>query len=202
MRKSFIISICLLIIATIFSGCANSLYQRDLEATQAMKVEQTSPTTEGTAVPNAESEQKSETPVFTKQEVNQSATESKAKWQEQEKNLTTLAVSEDGDGVKRFSDGELLRKIEIGQDVYGITDLPYVREYYFDNDGLYFAHLTNGGREMRFYFKADTLIRWIDEQNNAYDSVNDHPDFTEYGEVLYAEARNLQATFDDENIVD
>ena len=167
-----------------------------------MRVERVSQTQEGAETSKPVSNLQSEELVFTKQEVNQSATESKAKWQEQEKNLAQLSVSEDGDGVKRFSDGELLRKLEIGQDVYGITDLPYTREYYFDNDGLYFAHLTDGGREMRFYFKADTLIRWIDEQNNAYDSASDHPDFAEYETVLCEEASDLQAAFDDENIVE
>lgn len=200
MKKSMIVCGCLLLVALFFSGCANSLYQQDLKASRAIGTKAVSASQETTVEQEEKTETVPEKLTYSKQEVNQLTTEFKAKWQEAEKGLSQLQKSTDSDGVERFAEGNDLRKIQIGKDVYGITDLHYVREYFFDNDGMYFARLTDGNREMRFYFKGGTLIRWIDEANNAYDATVDHKDFAEYEKVLFLEAKDLWTAFMDEQI--
>ena len=72
----------------------------------------------------------------------------------------------------------------------GFDDWNYTRRYYFRNDSLYFAFVFNGSEEHRFYFKEDQLIRYIDDNKNAYD-YGDTDRFAEWSAPVLNEAYQL-----------
>jgi len=178
------------------SGCRNSMYEADQEA---MKLA-------GTVAEPTVSEPSPE-PVpsrkgYTREERNDLTQNYKLMWQEADKKITSYDMSEDSNGVKRYSNSNVLRKLEIGQDTYGTKDLSYEREYYFDEDGiLYFARLTQGEKEMRFYFHEHQLLRWIDDKNNAYDDPDAHSDFEVYEIKLLSETDRLVEEFEAEQVI-
>lgn len=45
----------------------------------------------------------------------------------------------------------------------------YTREYYYDNDQLYFVFIYGNKEEYRYYYKDDVLIRYIDFEKVVYD---------------------------------
>ncbi len=59
--------------------------------------------------------------------------------------------------------------------------ISYNKQYFFDDkNNLYFAFVFDGKLENRFYFKGNTLIRWIDEQGNTHDEERTNPSFTRW----------------------
>lgn len=139
--------------------------------------------------------------VYSSQEINKIATELKAKWQAVDRAKSSLEETTDSNGVRRYSETQALRKIEIDHETYGKRDIEFEREYYFDDSEMYFARLKNAGKEMRFYFKGGRLIRWLDASGRYYDRSEDHDEFTLYEALLFSEASNLWAEFDSENIL-
>lgn len=195
MRKRIYLSLFLLLTVMHVSGCRSSVYTKDHEAVEPTKVVSEVPTPTPEPTPEPAEEQ------YTKAERDQLADDLKSRRQAVEQQLSSLDVSEDSDGVKRYSEENALRKIKIGRDAYGIKDLEYEREYYFDDEGLYFARLSKDDAEMIFYFYEEKLIRWIDEKNNAYDTQEDHQEFQSYAIKLRSEANDLWNAFETELMI-
>ncbi len=196
MRKRIYLGLILLLSILLFTGCATSLYQLDKEVMDAPQV-----VIEEAAKPEAEVESAPVVKEYTREELNKMSNEKKNLWREADKNLSTLTVSEDTRGVKRYSDKNSLCKVVIEKDAYGTHNLEYVREYYFQNDVLYFVKLSKGSEEMRFYFHEGQLIRWIDAARNSYDHLETHEDFDAYEESLLSEAYDLQGDFEADRVV-
>lgn len=196
MRKNIFFGLILICSVLLFTGCATSLYELDKEATEAAQT-----VVEETVQPETEAEQVLAVKEYTREELNKMSNEKKDLWQEAEKNLSALTLSEDTRGVKRYSDKNSLCKAVIEKDAYGTRNLEYVREYYFQNDVLYFVKLSKDNETMRFYFHEGQMIRWIDAARNSYDRLEPHEEFDVYAESLLSEANELQSNFEAERII-
>ncbi len=196
MKRKACLCVLSLILMICLSGCQGSLYELDQESlTLAGAVVEPSTST-------PEQTQEPERKGYTREERNSLTQDYKLMWQDTDRKIADFDVSEDSNGVKRYSSNNVLRKIEIGQDTYGTRDLDYAREYYFDDNGIvYFAKLTKGDKEMRFYFHEHQLLRWIDEQNNAYDDPNVQSDFEIYEIKLLSEADRLAEEFEADLVI-
>ena len=182
----FVMSLC---------GCQNSMYMKDMQAIELAQTVAEAP--EQTPTPTPEPVVKE----YTREERNEFTNNYKTMWQAVDKKLKQLDVTEDSNGVKRYSEKNALLKLEIGQDTYGTKDLNYEREYYFEDGELYFALLTQEDTEMRFYFHEHQLIRWIDGDNNAYDNEEAHQEFKTYGISLLSEADRLSEEFEADQVI-
>lgn len=196
MGKRIYLGLILLLLVLLFTGCATSLYQLDIEVLSDPQV-----VIEERDNSEAEVENKLERKEYTREELNKMSNEKKNLWREADKNLSALTVSEDTRGVKRYIDKNSLCKVEIEKDAYGTENLEYVREYYFQNDVLYFVKFAKGNEEMRFYFHEGQLIRWIDAARNSYDNLETHEDFDDYEESLLSEAYGLQGDYEADKVV-
>ncbi len=86
-----------------------------------------------------------------------------------------------------FYKGEL-KKIEVPAD----DRLNYTRIYYFDEEELYFAFVSNAEKENRFYFHNGELIRWIDERKEIYNVTEPCPsDFLDWEASILEESRTV-----------
>lgn len=191
------ICLCVLTVATMLfaSGCQNSMYMKDKEAMELSQIVAETPIP--SPAPAIEQTRKE----YTREEIGELTQEYKALWQELDKKLASLDMSEDSNGVRRYSDNSVLKKLEIDQDTYGTKDLNFEREFYFENGALYFVRMTSSAGEMRLYFHEHQLIRWIDEQNNAYDNREADSDFAVYEIKLLSEADRLAEEFEADQII-
>ncbi len=179
----------------VISGCQNSMYMKDKEAMELSQIAAETPVPAPKPVPEPTRKE------YSREEKNELTQEYKTLWQALDKKLESLDVSEDSNGVKRYSDNGVLKKLEIGQDTYGTKDLDFEREVYFENGAVYFVRLASNTGEMRLYFHGHQLIRWIDEKNNAYDSSEANSDFEVYEIKLLSEADRLAEEFEADQII-
>lgn len=195
MKRKVYLCILALVLALFFSGCQDSMYMKDKEAIALTGAVAEAPAATSTPTPNPARKE------YTREERNDLTQVYKVMWQEVDQKIESFEVDADSNGVKRYSNNSVLKKIEIGQDTY-TKDLNYEREYYFDeNDVLFFARLTQEEKEMRFYFHEHQLIRWIDEKKNAYDDPEAHSNFEAYEIQLLSEADRLAEEFEAEQVI-
>lgn len=106
--------------------------------------------------------------------------------------ISSMVCKTDGDGIQRYYENARLRKITIPQGVHCEPDFYFSREYYFDDTEMYFALLSDGKDELRFYFQDNRLVRFIDAAGTILDNARDNYGFTNYEQILTADASNHQ----------
>ena len=185
MKKILVILFICCMAVSLFSGCASSLYMRD----QAMRENQALaqiPVPEATPKPEKAEKQP---------DTDQWAREMKSRWMEIENNLSGDKKTTNSLGVSFYYGEYLLKKVVVPAGTYGEDDIGYQREYYYDENGFFFAMLTKGNQNMRFYFKNGWLERWLNEVGEAVDRPNENEDFAEFDSVLFQEADTLLQIF-------
>lgn len=105
--------------------------------------------------------------------------------------MDTLKCRRDSNGVSRYYENGILRKITIPLGVLCETDFYFSREYYFDDQEMYFALLGNGTNELRFYFHDNQLIRMLYGDGDILDNARNHYAFTKYEGILLDEAEQM-----------
>ncbi len=192
--KKYLYLVMVSVLALSLAACQATVFENDKEtiAAQEATAQEIESPVESVGNENVE---------YTSQEINKIATELKTKWQTVDRTKSSLKESTDSNGVRRYSETQALRKIEIDHDTYGLRDIEFEREYYFDDAEMYFARLKNAGKEMRFYFKGGRLIRWLDTNGRFYDRSEDHDEFMLYEALLFSEASTLWSEFDSENAI-
>lgn len=94
------------------------------------------------------------------------------------------------DGVSIGNEDYLLYKVAVPAEFANVdVDGGMAREYYFQNGSLYFAFVFEDGIERRYYVKDGSLIRYIDENGDVYDSGLEA--YKEGFDCLKREASNL-----------
>ncbi len=194
MMKKFLGIIILCCMAVLFlSGCASSLYMRDnaVRENQALAL---------TPVPETEEEPEAEE----KPDTDQWARDMKSRWMEIDNHLSSDKKTTNSLGVSFYYNNSILKKVVVPAGTYEEEDIGYKREYYYDENGFFFAKLTKGSQNMRFYFKNGWLERWLDEVGKVVDRPNDDENFAKYDSVLFQEAENLLQIFsmDYQNLIE
>ena len=106
--------------------------------------------------------------------------------------MDTLECRWDSDGVSRYYENGNLRKITITLGVRCETDFYFSREYYFDDNEMYFALLGDGTNELRFYFHNHQLVRMLYSAGETLDNARENYGFTKYERILLDEAELLK----------
>ena len=193
MRKLLSFCAVLIVLTVLSSGCEPSIYMKEKAAQQAVKVSQTEKVSQKTQAPAI--------PIYSKQEINQMVAKMKQDWQLIDRKATSMEISQDAYGIKRYSENKLLKKTEVAKGTYGDDDLGYDRKYYFNDKGLFFATVTDGTKTMRFYFYGGRLLRFIDSGNRAIDQASDNQEFDQYDRSLAIEASQVWNDYEEEKLI-
>ena len=192
MKKKVCTSLILILTVFCLAACQTSIHQKDVETIEAQQ-------TQAEDVEFQASSVTIEKPEYSKRETDVIATDLQQKRLSVDNQLSSFAESSDSIGIKRFSENNNLRKIEIPLGTYGLRDMDFERSYYYDDVEMYCAKLKKDNREMRFYFKDGYLIRWVAAPGQVYDRAESHKDFAAYEIELLSEATDLWSDFNTEN---
>ena len=108
--------------------------------------------------------------------------------------MNTLECRGESDGILRYYENGNLRKITIPLGVCCEKDFYYSREYYFDDNEMYFALLGDGTNERRFYFYNGQLVRMLCADGDILDNARNDYNFTRFERILLDEAMQYSSS--------
>lgn len=103
--------------------------------------------------------------------------------------LDILTCTTSHRGIKRYYENGKLKKVLIPNGVDCEVDFQFGREYYYEDNEVYFAlWWDDEGNTLRYYLCNDQLIRFIDADGGVRDNQRDNYGFTKYEGIILSEA--------------